>query len=103
MVETLEQLLDLSKEILEAAQQKHWERVATLQQERAHKTDLLNQMSTPTDKTSSLKAEALIKAIKELDEKITPLLLEEQEATLKARQKTNKGKRMNQAYQSLNR
>lgn len=60
-------------------------------------------MSTPTDKTSSLKAEALIKAIKELDEKITPLLLEEQEATLKARQKTNKGKRMNQAYQSLNR
>lgn len=103
MVETLEQLLDLSKEILDATRQKQWEKVEVLQQQRSALIEQINQQPLPSDREASLNAETLISAIKALDEQTLPLLNAEQDATRKARQKSNKGKQMSQAYRSLNR
>lgn len=103
MVETLEQLLDLSKEILEAANQAQWAKVEALQQQRTTLIEKINQQPLPSDRDASLKAEALINAIQALDGQTLPLLNAEQDATRKARQKSNKGKQMSQAYRSLNR
>ncbi len=98
MISTLRQILQLSEQILQAAEDKNWETVEVLQQKREQASKQAVSGDIPQDKDSSLQAEALIRQINLVDEKSLGLIEGNKQEVAQEKLRSNKRNKMAQAY-----
>ena len=98
MISTLQHILQLSEQILQAAEAQDWQKVETLQQERERASKQAVSGETPQDKDTSLQADALITQIKQLDEKSLLLIEGNKKEVGQEKLRSNKRNKMAQAY-----
>ncbi|MBN3563485.1 flagellar protein FliT [Aliamphritea spongicola] len=98
MISTLQHILQLSEQILQAAEAQDWQKVETLQQEREQASKQAVSGDIPQDKDTSLQADALITQIKQLDEKSLMLIEGNKQKVGQEKLRSNKRNKMAQAY-----
>lgn len=98
MISTLRHILQLSEQILQAAEDKNWPAVETLQQEREQASQQAVSGDIPQDKDTSLQADALIRQIHQLDAKSLTLIEDNKQEVIQEKLRSNKRNKMAKAY-----
>ena len=98
MISTLQHILQLSEQILQAAEEKDWPKVESLQQEREQLSKQAIASDIPQDKDTSLEAEALIRKIHQSDEKSLTLIKGNRQEVIQEKLRSNKRSKMAKAY-----
>ena len=100
MIDALRKILQLSEQILEAAEAQNWQAVETLQQQRELASEQTKLTDVPQDKDTSLQAEDLIRHISQIDEKSLVLIEANRQELIKEKLQSNKRNKMARAYQN---
>ena len=100
MIKTLLQILQLSEQIFQAAEDKNWQAVETLQQQREQASKQAVSSNIPQDKDASLTADDLIRQINQIDKKSLVLIDANRKALAQEKLQSNKRNKMARAYQN---
>ncbi|WP_271271781.1 flagellar protein FliT [Aliamphritea hakodatensis] len=98
MIRTLRHILQLSEQVLQAAEEKDWPAVEALQQEREQLSKQAVASDIPQDKDTSLEAEELIRKVHQLDAKSLTLIEGNKQEVIQEKLRSNKRNKMAKAY-----
>ncbi len=100
MLATICQLHEISKQILSAATQDHWQEVDALQRQREQLTTQADHLPIPVKPTDAEQVKQIILEIQAIDAQVQPLLETHRQALIDEKLQQNKGQRMARAYQT---
>ena len=101
MKDQLEQLFELTKELLDASQSGDWLSVSNIQSQRESLCQVLESMEKPTDPNTGDDLRRLIQEIQRMENEALTLIRAQKKNVMDQRKNHNTGKKMTKAYKSL--
>ena len=101
MKDQLEQLFELTKELLNASQSGDWQSVSNVQSKREALCQVLESMDKPTDPKLGDELRRLIQEIQRMESEALILIRAQKKNVMDQRKNHNTGKKMAKAYKSL--
>lgn len=101
MINLLEQLFELTRNLKDASLSGDWDSVLNIQRQREALCQTLENMEKPDSETQGDEIRRLIQAIQSLENEVMPLIKSQKKNIVEQRSTQNKGKKMTKAYKGI--
>lgn len=101
MINLLEQLFELTRNLKDASLCGDWDSVLNIQRQREALCQTLENMEKPDSATQGDEIRRLIQAIQRLENEVMPLIKSQKKNIVEQRSTQNKGKKMTKAYKGI--
>lgn len=101
MINLLEQLFELTRNLKDASLSGDWDSVLNIQRQREALCQTLENMEKPDGATQGDEIRRLIQAIQSLENEVMPLIKSQKKNIVEQRSTQNKGKKMTKAYKGI--
>ena len=101
MINLLEQLFELTRNLKDASLSGDWDSVLNIQCQREALCQTLENMEKPDSETQGDEIRRLIQAIQRLENEVMPLIKSQKKNIVEQRSTQNKGKKMTKAYKGI--
>ena len=101
MKDQLEQLFELTKDLLNASQSGDWLSVSNIQNQRESLCQVLESMDKPDDPKQGDDLRRLIQEIQRMENEALTLIRAQKKNVMEQQKNHNKGKKMTKAYKGL--
>ncbi|MDO6455260.1 flagellar protein FliT [Neptunomonas phycophila] len=101
MINLLEQLFELTRNLKDASLSGDWDSVLNIQRQREALCQTLENMEKPDSETQGDEIRRLIQAIQRLENEVMPLIKSQKKNIVEQRSTQNKGKKMTKAYKGI--
>ncbi|MDO6469747.1 flagellar protein FliT [Neptunomonas phycophila] len=101
MINLLEQLFELTRNLKDASLSGDWDSVLNIQRQREALCQTLENMEKPDSATQGDEIRRLIQAIQSLENEVMPLIKTQKKNIVEQRSTQNKGKKMTKAYKGI--
>ncbi len=101
MINLLEQLFELTRNLKDASLSGDWDSVLNIQRQREALCQTLENMEKPDSETQGDETRRLIQAIQRLENEVMPLIKSQKKNIVEQRSTQNKGKKMTKAYKGI--
>lgn len=101
MINLLEQLFELTRNLKDASLSGDWDSVLNIQRQREALCQTLENMEKPDSETQGDEIRRLIQAIQRLENEVMPLIKSQKKNIVEQRSTQNKGKKMTKAYNGI--
>ncbi|WP_370051402.1 flagellar protein FliT [Neptunomonas sp.] len=101
MINLLEQLFELTRNLKDASLSGDWDSVLNIQRQREVLCQTLENMEKPDSETQGDEIRRLIQAIQRLENEVMPLIKSQKKNIVEQRSTQNKGKKMTKAYKGI--
>lgn len=101
MINLLEQLFELTRNLKDASLSGDWDSVLNIQRQREVLCQTLENMEKPDSATQGDEIRRLIQAIQRLENEVMPLIKSQKKNIVEQRSTQNKGKKMTKAYKGI--
>ncbi|MDN2660528.1 flagellar protein FliT [Neptunomonas sp. CHC150] len=101
MINLLEQLFELTRNLKDASLSGDWDSVLNIQRQREALCQTLENMEKPDSATQGDEIRRLIQAIQRLENEVMPLIKSQKKNIVEQRSTQNKGKKMTKAYKGI--
>ncbi|MBT3144382.1 flagellar protein FliT [Neptunomonas phycophila] len=101
MINLLEQLFELTRNLKDASLSGDWDSVLNIQRQREALCQTLENMEKPDSATQGDEIRRLIQAIQSLENEVMPLIKSQKKNIVEQRSTQNKGKKMTKAYKGI--
>lgn len=101
MINLLEQLFELTRNLKDASLSGDWDSVLNIQRQREALCQTLENMEKPDSETQGDEIRRLIQAIQCLENEVMPLIKSQKKNIVEQRSTQNKGKKMTKAYKGI--
>ncbi|WP_075178626.1 flagellar protein FliT [Neptunomonas phycophila] len=101
MINLLEQLFELTRNLKDASLSGDWDSVLNIQRQREALCQTLENMEKPDSETQGDEIRRLIQAIQSIENEVMPLIKSQKKNIVEQRSTQNKGKKMTKAYKGI--
>jgi uncharacterized protein (UPF0335 family) len=101
MINLLEQLFELTRNLKDASLSGDWDSVLNIQRQREALCQTLENMEKPDSEIQGDEIRRLIQAIQRLENEVMPLIKSQKKNIVEQRSTQNKGKKMTKAYKGI--
>ena len=101
MINLLEQLFELTRNLKDASLSGDWDSVLNIQRQREALCQTLENMEKPDSEIQGVEIRRLIQAIQSLENEVMPLIKSQKKNIVEQRSTQNKGKKMTKAYKGI--